>query len=543
MSWNWSAIRPWLLVLILAASLAGVPAHAQGSATVRVEPAAQTVQVNDTVTASIKVDNIANLTAFEVHLSFDPNILEVTSLANGGFIPADFIAQNTFDNAAGTIDYAVAQMNRAPAQGSGSLLTIAFRAKAGGSSTLTTRSTPAAPGGLLLSDQDGVAIQASWQPGTITVGSPASNTSTPTSTPTSTSIANPPTNTSTSTPVTSTPTITSTSTPVTNTPTTTSTSAPVTSTPTSTPVAGTVVVRVEPASLKLPVNGTANLAIKVDNITSLIGFEIHLSFDPNILEVTGVTNGGFIAADIIAQQRIDNANGRIDYAIAQVNRLPARGSGTLLNIALRTEAAGTSTITTYATPAAPLGILLSDQNGNAIQSSWQPGSITVENAAVLGTHVVRFGEWLYCIARAYKVSPWAIADVNHLWWPNLIFPNQILTIPNVPWTNMIAGPVCRAQFTVPATPTPPPPTVTPPTPIITPVPTTVTPAPVTPVPTTVTPPTQAPPPGCRAIYIVRPGDNLYRIATWYGTSYAELARVNNIPNPRLIYPGQRLCIP
>jgi LysM repeat protein len=65
----------------------------------------------------------------------------------------------------------------------------------------------------------------------------------------------------------------------------------------------------------------------------------------------------------------------------------------------------------------------------------------------LGIHVVRSGEWLYCIGRAYGVLPSAIAKVNSLQPPYIVLPNQGLTIPNVPWTNIPAGPVCKAQFT------------------------------------------------------------------------------------------------
>ena len=372
MSCNWLAIRVWLVVIILATSLGGASAFAQSATVVRVEPSTLSAQVNDTVNICIKVDNVANLTAFELHLSFTPNVLEVTGITNGGFVLADFTAQNTFDNAAGTIDYAIAQMNRPPAQGSGTLLCIAFRAKANGSSPVTTRATPAAPSGLLLSDQNGIAIQASWLPGTINVGTPT------------------PTNTGTPTP---------------------------TSTPTDTPTPGP-----SPTPTNTP------------------------------------------------------------------------------------TASNTPTPTTTAITPTP-----TDQ---------------------LGIHVVRFGEWLYCIGRAYGVSPWAIAKTNGIWWPYIIFPSQKLVIPNVPWTSIPAGPVCKAQFTVPA-----------PTPIpTTPVSATPTSTPVTATATSATA-TTLPPSSCRAIYIVRQGDTLYRIALGYGTSYAEIARVNQISNPRLIYPGQQLCIP
>jgi hypothetical protein len=44
-------------------------------------------------------------------------------------------------------------------------------------------------------------------------------------------------------------------------------------------------------------------------------------------------------------------------------------------------------------------------------------------------------------------------------------------------------------------------------------------------------------------YTVRRGDTLSAIGWRYGSSALELARVNHIRNPNLIYPGQRLWIP
>src|SRR6266496_5271919 len=306
---NWLAIRVLILVIILVASLTGAPAFAQGAATVRVDPATSSIQVNNSANVSIKVDNIANFTAFEIHLSFNPAVLEVTGMTNGGFVAADFTAQNTFDNAAGTIDYAIAQMNRAPAQGSGMLLNISFHAKAGGTSTLTTRATPAAPTGLLLSDQNGTAIQASWTPGTINVG-------------TATPIINTPTNISTSAPATNTPTKTSTPAPLSTIPTNTPS---VTATPTLAP--GAAMVRVDPSTASIQGSNTTKVCIKADSVVKLAAFEIHLSFNPAVLEVTSVTNGGFVVADIVAQNTFNNTAGTIDYAVSQKNRFPVNGSG------------------------------------------------------------------------------------------------------------------------------------------------------------------------------------------------------------------------
>lgn len=43
-------------------------------------------------------------------------------------------------------------------------------------------------------------------------------------------------------------------------------------------------------------------------------------------------------------------------------------------------------------------------------------------------------------------------------------------------------------------------------------------------------------------YTVKDGDNLSSIATKYGTTWQAIAKLNNISNPSLIYPGQRLRI-
>jgi LysM repeat protein len=380
---NFLVVRIWLVLMVLVISLSGTPVLALAGTVVRVEPSALSANINDTVSLSIKVDNVANLTALELHLSFNPAVLEVTQVSNGGFVAADFIAQNVYNNTTGTIDFAVAQMNRTPAQGNGTLLNITFKAKANGSSTLSLRSTQAVQSGMLLSDNNGTAIQAAWANGIVTVGGQAGPTSTPV-------------------------------TPV-----------PATSTPVT----------------------------------------------PGAPTATPVTPGAPTATPV-------------------------------------TPAAATATKIPTTTPA-PAG-------------------------RILGTHSVRWGESLYCIGRAYKVSPWAIADENGIWWPYLIFPYQSLRIPNVPWVPVPSGTVCQAQFiasAATATPTPTATQVTPGAPTAT---------PVTPAPATATP---VPSAVCHAYYTVVPGDTLYSIAVRYGTTYSVLASVNQISNPRLINSGQRLCIP
>jgi len=153
-----------------------------------------------------------------------------------------------------------------------------------------------------------------------------------------------------------------------------------------------------------------------------------------------------------------------------------------------------------------------------------PVSASPDIQAPLGTHTVKQGEWIYCIARAYKVSPWSIATANGIPWPYFVYTNQVLTIPADPWYNIPAGQTCAAQFTPPAgwppapTPTPVPPTPGPyPTPV---------------------------PGACRYYHPVLWGQTLSGIAWYYGTTVQAIMAANpSITNPNLIYAGSTLCIP
>jgi len=332
---------------------------------------------------------------------------------------------------------------------------------------------------------------------------------------------------------------------------------------------GGTVVRVDPAAATIAPGQIVSISIKVDNVSNLFGAEVHLAFNPNVLEVIDsdagqagvqITNGGMLAPDFVTQNQADNTIGTIDFGVAQIGRPAVSGSGTLAIISFRGKAAGPSNITFRGTPAAPSGVILSDASAGQIPAATQHGLVTVTPAVVTpsstptptntpigptftptntpigptftptntpvgptntptpsatpgsgtpGIHVVKQGETLYCIGRAYMVNPWAIASVNRIYFPYYVYPGQKLTIPNSPWTNIPAGPTCARQFQ--GTPPPPPP-----------------------------PP---PPPTCRAIHIVRPGETLWRISRIYGSNPWAIGAANNIYNLNLIYPGQRLCIP
>lgn len=126
-------------------------------------------KINEEVRVAVQAGNVTGLTALEVHLSFDPAVLEVVRMEEGELVKADFTVQNTFDNTAGTIDYAVAQINRPPASGSGVLFEIIFRARGTGESPILFRGISAAPEGLILADSQGMAIPVTLREGNVTV--------------------------------------------------------------------------------------------------------------------------------------------------------------------------------------------------------------------------------------------------------------------------------------------------------------------------------------------------------------------------------------
>ena len=132
------------------------------------------------------------------------------------------------------------------------------------------------------------------------------------------------------------------------------------------------------------------------------------------------------------------------------------------------------------------------------------GPITpIPAVPILGRHIVKVGETVYCIGRAYGVRPDAVAQINGLVHPYPVVPGQVLSIPAVPWAVVPPGPVCNRQINASPVTTPfarqPAPTA--PWPIKTPLPG-LTPAPPTDVPTptlTITPtftpgPATKPPP-------------------------------------------------
>lgn len=122
-------------------SPAGPQAPQQG-ATVSVNPQTPSVSGCDILEVYIDVNNVSNLYALDVRLTFDPAVLEVVDFTPGAPVDlepfvdpglqfiASFTVRNVVDNFNGTIWYAATQTYpKAPAAGSGHVARIRLRAK------------------------------------------------------------------------------------------------------------------------------------------------------------------------------------------------------------------------------------------------------------------------------------------------------------------------------------------------------------------------------------------------------------------------------
>jgi murein DD-endopeptidase MepM/ murein hydrolase activator NlpD len=111
------------------------------------------------------------------------------------------------------------------------------------------------------------------------------------------------------------------------------------------------------------------------------------------------------------------------------------------------------------------------------------------------TYIVRPGDTLFSIATRYHTNAATLAQLNGIVNPTMIYVGQLLAVPATP--------------TAPSAPSP----------------------------------TAIPAPAGDMVYIVQPGETLYRIALHYNTTAWNLAAYNKLDNTTMIYAGQRLMIP
>lgn len=124
--------------LVAQAGIGQNPASQSGTV-LKVAPSALKLNVGETATFDLTIEQVEGLYGIEVYLKFDPKALEIVDAdpdkegvqLQAGMLPApDFVVLNEVDNVAGTADYAVIQLPpNQPGQGDGIVASITVRAK------------------------------------------------------------------------------------------------------------------------------------------------------------------------------------------------------------------------------------------------------------------------------------------------------------------------------------------------------------------------------------------------------------------------------
>ncbi len=98
----------------------------------KITPAAQNAAKGEEFMVDVEVSDVRDMITAEIHLSFNPAVLELQEIGTGTFLESNSVAKR-YDNTAGTIDY-FAGLFTGSATGSGVIFTMKFKAKAGGTS-------------------------------------------------------------------------------------------------------------------------------------------------------------------------------------------------------------------------------------------------------------------------------------------------------------------------------------------------------------------------------------------------------------------------
>lgn len=119
----------------------------------------QTASVEEEFTVTVRLDDVSDVYGVVISLSFDETSLEVLDdggspgiqISVGDCPKPDFVVQNAADNAAGTIDYAVTQLNPTPPCNGGVAALVRFRGLQTGTTEIQiVESVVSDPDGLML---------------------------------------------------------------------------------------------------------------------------------------------------------------------------------------------------------------------------------------------------------------------------------------------------------------------------------------------------------------------------------------------------------
>ncbi len=144
------------------------------------------------------------------------------------------------------------------------------------------------------------------------------------------------------------------------------------------------VASLDPAAVNLNIDQTATLSVRIQSSAGVKGVAFHLEFDPAIVEVVDSDpnqadvqiGGAELPGGTIMVNRVDNAAGKIDYAI---DGLDARTTTQLVvaTLTLKGKAAGATKLDFRGVSSLPDGVLISDVSGHAAAAEGHGSTIIV----------------------------------------------------------------------------------------------------------------------------------------------------------------------
>jgi hypothetical protein len=139
-------------------------------------------------------------------------------------------------------------------------------------------------------------------------------------------------------------------------------------------------LKIAPQALKVKVGEEATIDVALEKVSELYGAQLHIKFDPEVLEVVDadldqegvqVEPGTLPIPDFVVQNVVDNQNGTIDYALTQLPPSePGEGDGVVARVTFRAKKAAVSQVQFDQ-------FLLADTKGGSIEAVPQHGQIRV----------------------------------------------------------------------------------------------------------------------------------------------------------------------
>lgn len=173
----------FFLVIILTGNLIGIKNVVAETRTVlSIQPVSTEMSVGEVNTISLFVENGVNLAGYDLTITYDSNMLDLSTWGQGGFLTNPAVIKQV--NTPGTLRVVAAQLGAPGVSGNGNLLNISFMAKATGNSQIIISDAQlvSASNEYLTADLSGATITVYEKINTSTSTVTPSATSTPTNT-------------------------------------------------------------------------------------------------------------------------------------------------------------------------------------------------------------------------------------------------------------------------------------------------------------------------------------------------------------------------